>query len=293
MTTDGAAYWISEFEDGPGPLGVGRVLYRSPTATPDAIEVVLRSDDLVDGLPIARPYGLDLNYQVSANGEHLAQILRLDTGSTDDDEAVYVDGTLALREGEVTATNDRWERFLKVAINSDGDFLASGETDAANGRDTVLAFNGSIALREGQLVDRRVLAASAAVLAVALDDEGRAAHLWSVGGFDFEYLFFACDAARLEDSLLVARTRQALELEDETLNIAIDHFSDVGHGPALRLGPGDRLYVAAVLREKIPPSGSTTTEAILSLPLPSCPTPEGAAPAANDSIESGPTRSSS
>ena len=34
------------------------------------------ADDLVDGLPIARPWGLDFSYQVSDNGEHLAHIKR-------------------------------------------------------------------------------------------------------------------------------------------------------------------------------------------------------------------------
>jgi hypothetical protein len=251
MTPSGIAYWVSEFRDGPGQQGKGRVLYRSATAHPDSIEPVLRSDDIVEGLPIARPFGLDFSYQVSDNDEHLIQVVQRVTESSSNDSALYVDGELPLIEGQETAAGDRWSRFMRVAINDRGDYLLSGETDASISRDTVVAYNGEVVLREGEKIDGVVMAAQAAVLALSIDNEGRAVHLWSVGGFGAEYLFFACDASRLEESVLLLKTGEQLQLEDPELRLGVEQFNGVGHGPALWLGPGERLYAEVELADKV------------------------------------------
>jgi len=276
MTPDGTAHWVSEFQDAPGAKGKGRVLYRSPGASPEAIEIVLRSDQEVGGQPIARPYGLDFNYQVSDNGEHLIQVLVLATGSPTNDDAVYLDGEIALREGEAIDQEESWDRFGRVAINDQGDYLAVVTTDAPNVKDLVVVYNGEVALREGKSLDGVSLAAQAQVLAVTLDNDGRAAHLWSVGGFGSEYLFFACDAANLADSVLVLKTGQPLQEKDGN-RVVIKKFSDVGHGPALSLGPGSFLYAEVSLGDKSLPPDTGPLESIVGLALPECPPPADAA----------------
>jgi hypothetical protein len=203
MTADGTAYWISEFRDAPGAKGRGRALYRSAGATRSATEVVLRTDGLVDGLKIARPWGLGFAYEVSPNGEHLAQLLKLLTDSAADDDALWIDGKIALREGVETTGGERWKRFSQIAINDRGDYLVGADTDAPDAIDATLVFNGDIALREGDTLDGLELTTQASVLALALDNGGRAAHLWSAGGFGPEYLFFACDVTRLDESVLL------------------------------------------------------------------------------------------
>ena len=50
--------------------------------------------------------------------------------STADDEAIYLDGGLALREGQETGAGGPWQRFMRVAINDHGDYLVSGEINA-------------------------------------------------------------------------------------------------------------------------------------------------------------------
>ncbi len=274
MLEDGRAFWISEFRDGPGGKGEGRVLYRSPGASPDKVEVVLRSDDLVAGLPIARPRGLDWNYDVSDDGNHHIHVVQLVTGSPLDDDAVYLDGALAAREGAATGDGDHWTRFVQVAVNDRGDFLFSGETDGETGNDVVVAFDARPALREGMDIGTEAkLLSEANVLALALDDRGRAVHLWSVGGFGAEVLLFACNAARLADSVALVRTPQPLEVDVVPgPDVVLLRFADVGHGPALSLDEGDRLWVEA----EIGPAGPTTgerREAIVGLPLPECPAP--------------------
>lgn len=264
MTADGTGYWISEFKDG---KGTGRALLKSPGTTPEATTVVLRSDDLVDGKPIARPRGVDLSYQVSDNGEHLIQVLQLgDSMSTDD--VVYLDGSVVLRRGEPTRDLDRWTRFTVVAVNDDGDYLVGGETDG-KASNRVLAYNGSVAVREGQTLDGRTLAAEAALMSASLDNQGRAVHLWSTAGFGAIHLFFACDAARLEESVHVLSTGTELPLGDGYPPIEIDNFNFAGHGPVLSLGPGREVFVEAMLKAKTA-EGTVALDGVLGLPLPAC-----------------------
>lgn len=275
MLEDRSAYWISEFRDGPGARGKGRVLYRSPGPNPAEIEVVLRSDDLVAGFPLARPRGLDFNYDLSDDGAHLIQVVELVTGSTADDDAVYLDGALAAREGAATGDGDRWSRFLQVAVNDRGDSLFSAETDRGIETDVVLAFNGEPVLREGMALPGEArLLSQANVLALAIDDLGRAVHLWSVGGLGAELLLFACDAAHLETSVALVRTPQPLEVDEEPgPDTALLRFSDVGHGPALALDDGNRVWVEAEIGSAAGPTADGRREAIVGLRLPPCPAP--------------------
>lgn len=269
MTPAGTAHWVSEFRDGPGAKGRARALFRSAGATPAATVPLLRDGDLVDGLPIARR-GLALGYQVSDNEQHLIQVMTLVSGSVNDNDVVYVDGHIALREGDETGDGDRWHRFGRVAIDDDGHYLVSGETDGPNPRDAVLVYDGEVALREGSKVGGAEILPQASVLALSLDNQGRAAHLWSVGGFGAEHLFFACDASRLDRSMLLATSKRTLDLDPSSPVAAIYRFSNVGHGPALWLGPGDELFVAVELVEKVedPPAGRD--KAILRFTLPDC-----------------------
>ncbi len=265
LTPDGTAFWVSQFRDGPGPNGAGRVLYTSPDASPVAIDVVLRSDDLVQGFPIARPWGLDMAFRVSRDLGHLVQVMQLDTGSNQDDEVLYVDGAIAVREGEPASPHDAWSRFRRVAINNSGDYLFSATTDADQRRDVVLGFNGEVALREGQRVGGIQLRRSASILGLDLDDRGRAVHLWSTEGFGAVYLLFACDARRLDESQVILRAPGLIA------GMKLLRFSDTGHGPVLWLSPEDERIRVEVELGVGPPDTPHALEAILSVRLPACP----------------------
>lgn len=272
MLPDGRAHWLSVFVDGPGARGQGRVLYRSADASPGQIQVVLRSDDVVAGFPLARPRGLDWNYDLSDDGNHHIQVVELVTGSTADDDAVYLDGALLAREGEPTGDGDHWTRFLHVAVNGRGDSLFSAETDGADESDVVVAFNGRPLLREGKsLGDEAKLPSQANVLALALDDRGRALQLWSVGGFGSELLLFTCDLGHLEGTIALVRTPQPLDTDATPgPDTVLTSFADVGHGPALSLGQGNRIWLEAEIIER-ESSTAERREAIVGLRLPLCP----------------------
>jgi hypothetical protein len=272
MLPDGRAYWVSEFRDGPGGRGEGRVLYRSPGASPATVEVVLRSDDLVAGLPLARPRGLDWAYDLSSDGAHHVHVVQLVTGSTADDDAVALDGALAAREGEPTSDGDRWARFLQVAADSSGHTLIGGETDGPAEEDVVVAYDGRVVARERMAGAGFRIEPQANILALALDDRGRAAHLWSVGGFGGELLLFACDAANLAESVVLAHTPQPLEVDaDPGADVVLHAFADVGHGPALSLDDGKRLWVEAEITAVAPAPASERRDAVVGLRLPPCP----------------------
>lgn len=269
MTPGGTAFWVSQFRDGDGDSGVGRVVYVAADADPTSTEVVLRSDDLVAGLPIARPRGIDIEFRVSRNLRHLIAILELDTGSSQNDGALYVDGAVAVREGDAAGLFDRWSRFRRVSINDAGDYLFSATTDAPTGVDFVLAYNGEVAIREGQRLDDVRLRRDATILGLDLDDRGRAVHLWSTDGFGPTHLFFTCDAARLDDSV------RLLTAPSPVAGMRLSRFNDTGFGPVLWLSPQlDRLYAQVELLDRIG-GGIEPLEAIIEIDLPPCPTPAG------------------
>jgi hypothetical protein len=266
VTPSGTAFWVSGFRDGPGTAGQGRVLYASADAAPGDVQVVLRSDDLVAGLPIGRPRGLDLEFRVSRDVRHHIHVLELDTGSELDDGALLVDGELALREGQrASGRGSHWSRFRRVSINNSGDYLFSATVDGPPWRDVVLGYNGEVALRENQRVGGVRLKASAAIQGLDLDDDGRAVHLWSTDGFGAEYLFFACDAARLDESVAILTTGDTIGTQS-----AVFTFNDTAHGSVLWLTPGAATIQVEVTLARKAGDRLELRDAILAVPLPDC-----------------------
>ena len=282
MTPGGTAFWVSGFQDGKGADGAGRVLYASPDAAPDDVQVVLRSDDLVEGIPIARPFGLSIEFSVSNDMTHLLHNVILDTGSQLDNEALYLDGAIVVREGDDAAPGIQWDRFLQVSVNNQGDYLFSAIASfdiltGSNQRRTVLAHNGEIQVREGQALDGVLLRRPASILGLDIDNSGRAVHLWSTAGFGPEHLFFSCDAARLETSHLILTAPARLTIRQPTgpdTTAKLRRFNNVGHGPVLHLGAEDgqlRIGAEVVLHEAGEPR---LLDAIVSVDLPTCPSTE-------------------
>ncbi|MEO1088351.1 MAG: hypothetical protein AAFY88_29315, partial [Acidobacteriota bacterium] len=177
MSPQGAAAWISGFNETGGTSTEGRMLYTSSDATAGNVAVALRSDDLIDGVPIARPSGVDFDFNFSNDGNHLISVLLLDTGSTADDGVILVDGAVVAKEASPSGTGDNWDNFDAVAINDSGDFIFSGDTDGPAGSDEFIAYNGAVAVREGDVVDGVTLGGSVSLL--SLGNSGVAVHGWS------------------------------------------------------------------------------------------------------------------
>ncbi|HEX4956146.1 MAG TPA: hypothetical protein VF017_22385 [Thermoanaerobaculia bacterium] len=263
MRPSGQAYWVSGFNDAGGTTTLGRMLYTSSNAMPGTITVVLRSDDLVGGIPIDRPSGIGFDYAFSDDGSHHIHALLLDTGSTTNDDIVYVDGAMVAREASPSGAGDNWDNFDSVSINNAGDYLFSGDTDGATGTDEFIAYNSTIAVREGDVLDGQPLTSTASVQTLSLNSLGWAAHLWSIAG-GTELLFFSCDAADLAaTSVLVLATGDMVDLDGDTTGDATvtDFNASSVIGPGLSLAEDGVVYVEVDL---------DTVEAVIGVELPLC-----------------------
>ena len=281
MLPGGAAYWISGFDPAGGSSTQGRMLYMSPTASSGDISVVLRSDDVVDGLAIARPSGVGFDYQISDNGAHHIHDLLMDTGSTINDGAIYVDGSLVAREALPNGAGANWDNFDVVTINDDGHYLFSGDDDGAAASDEFLAFDGVIAVREGDTLDGITLTATASVLGASINNAGWAVHAWSRSSGTDEFLFVACDAADLAASVVVAATGDEVDIDNDGSGDATLTDFEIASivGPGLWLAEDNRVYANVSLD-----FGAGDVEAIVAFGLPCL-----AAEIFSNSFESGDT----
>ncbi len=265
MLPGGEAYWVSGFDDTGGPSTQGRMLYRSATASSGDVSLVLRSDDLVDGLAIDRPSGIGFDYQISDDGSHHIHELLMDTGSTVDDGAIYVDGLLVAREALPNGAGANWDNFDLVSINDSGAYLFSGDDDGAATSDEFLAYDGVITVREGDTVGGVALTSTAAVLGASINNAGWAVHLWSRASGSDELLFAACAASDLASSVLVAATGDEVDVDDDGFGDATltDFNASTVTGPGLWLAEDSRVYAEVDLD-----FGAGDVEAIAGFELP-------------------------
>lgn len=267
MIPSGASYWVAGISYTGGTSSEGRVLYTSSDSTPANITPVIACDDLVGGLPIDRPSGVGFDFQISDDGVHHIHELILDTGSTTNDDIIYVDGAIVARELSPSGGGDNWDNFGTVSINDSGNSLFSGDTDGATATDGFIAYNGTIAAREGDTLGGVTLTSTASVNALSLNNLGRAAFIWTVGGIG-EVLFYACDASDLPGSTVeVLRTADQLDLDanpgaDATVT---DFSASTVIGPGLWLAEDGRIFVELDLD-----FGAGEVEAIVALDAPSC-----------------------
>jgi hypothetical protein len=267
MLATGRAHWVGGVDLSGGNTTQARALFTSGSATAGDIDVVLRSGDMVGGFPIrSGSSGIAFDYDFSEDGVHHIQELVLDTGSTADDDVVYVDGIVVARQAQSTGEGDSWASFGSVAINASGHYLFSGDTDGATASDEFIAYDGAILVREGDDLSGAVLTTPATNTALSLDDEGRAVHIWTTASN--EILFFACNASNLADeSVRVLATGDGVDLDGNgTSDAVVTDFnaSDVV-GPGLDLAGDDRVFVEVDIDD-----GGGNEEAILRIELPLC-----------------------
>ncbi len=266
MLPSGASYWVAGVSYSGGASTEGRVLYTSSDSTPATITRVIASDDLVAGLPIARPSGVGFDYQVSDNGAHHIHDLLLDSGSSTNDDIVFVDGAIVARESFPTGAGDNWDNFDNMSVNNDGDFVFSGDTDGPVASDEFVAFNGAIVIREGDTLGGVELTSSATVNALSLNNLGQVAMIWGYSGG--ETLFFACDAAEpASTTTAILSVGDELDLDGNGAGDAVvtDFNASSTIGPGLWLAEDGRVFVEVDLD-----FGAGELQAIVGLGLPSC-----------------------
>lgn len=265
MSANGIAHWVAGVHLSGGTATQERVLYAASDATPATITPVLRSGELVNGFPIAGANGIDFDYWVSGNGSQRIVVLQLVTGSSANDIVVWVNGQVVAQESAPTGDGDNWAGLDSVAINNAGDYLFSGDTDGPVATDEFIAYNGTIAIREGDTLDGVTLASGAAVQAVSINDLGQAAHIWSHASGD--HLFVACDAADLAGSIRLLSTGDTLDFDEDGIADATvtDLNASGAISPGLDLAEDGRIALNVDLD-----FGTGGQVAIVALAMPAC-----------------------
>ncbi|MCX4242876.1 DUF4215 domain-containing protein [Paraliomyxa miuraensis] len=213
MVPTGTAYWVAGLDLTGGGTTQERVLYRSPTASPADVQVVLATGDMVGGLVIDSPTGIDLSYQISDDETHHVAVLLMDTGSAINDGHVFLDGALLHQENTPNGTGDNWDNFDLVAVNNAGSYVFSGDTTGVVATDEFIARNGVIVIREGDVLDGVTLTTTAVVRFLSVAESGRVAHAWSHANGAIESLFYACDPTDLGGSSLAILSTGIDELD--------------------------------------------------------------------------------
>lgn len=271
MIPTGQAYWVAGLDPTGGTTSNARVFYTSTDGTPATITSVLQSGDVVDGLTISSgSSGIMFDYDISDDGSHHLQELDVDTGSTADDAAVYLDGSIIARESFPNGGGDNWDNFDYYGINNSGDYLFTGDTDGDTTTDEFIAYNGSIVVREGDTIGGVPLTTPMFMRGVAINNLGHAAFVLSANGV--EQMFFACDASDLANTAeLILAVGDDIDVDGGGADAVLTDFNT--SLPGLALDDSGKIFVEVDLDY-----GAGEVEAVIGLDLPSC----GAALAMNE-----------
>lgn len=244
MLPSGRMYWIASIDANADGVSDGRALYTSPDSNLANVTVHLRSGDTVSGLSLDA-FGIDFDYDVSADNAHYIVVVDLVTGSIVDDGGVVVDGVLVVQEDVTpTGTGASFDNFDLVAINNMGNHLISGDSDGPIESDEFLLYNGTIAIAEGDTIGGITLTPGATVQALSINNLNHAVHQWSfLGG---EALFFSPDAANLAaTSELVLAVGDTVDLDGNGTGDALvtDLNATSANGSGLNLGDDGQMFV--------------------------------------------------
>ncbi|MEM9454585.1 MAG: DUF4215 domain-containing protein [Myxococcota bacterium] len=271
MTADGTIYWragINTDDDGDTDE---RGFYRATDGTFGSAELLLASGDIVDGVMINdNSAGINASFAISDNGAHWIHVLNME-GSSDNDDFVMVDGLMVAREDNPTSEGDNWAQFDLVGINDAGNYLFTGDTNGLMNSDEFIAYNGNIAIREGDTVDGVLLPSSANLRFVAINNLEQATHAWGYfleDGDARETVFFACNAADLAGTSQEVFTTIDDELDvdgDGNGDYAITNIPLGSATDSKSLGETPFVYVEVELED-----GNTEANAIVEFAVTCC-----------------------
>ncbi|RLB46669.1 MAG: hypothetical protein DRI90_27125, partial [Deltaproteobacteria bacterium] len=203
-----------------------RALYVNATATPGPsnFAILLQTGDVLSGETLS-DWGVDTQYQVSDDGAHY--IAEVEVTGTTPLWGMAVDGAIVALEASTTGDGDNWEYFADVSINNAGNYLFSGQTDASYLTDDVLAYNGSVVVRETDTVDGVTIDGD--VHGVSINNHGHAVFIFEDGSQE-ETLFGSCDASNLATNAFAIITANTTEVDvdgDSTADAIVTDFNDV------------------------------------------------------------------
>jgi MYXO-CTERM domain-containing protein len=271
MTPGGAIYFLGSYNASAGNTEEGRALYTTPDGTAGSITTVFRTGSVLDSQTVRSPDGIDLDYHASDDTNHLIAEVSFDTGNVATWPAIVVDDTVVAQAGGATGDGDNWQVFDLVAINNDGDYLFSGNTDGAAATADFLAYNGAIAVREGDTLDSVTLNNGSAIRFVGINNFGQAAFSWAdgSGGAGDEHLFWACDASDIPGTV-----QRVLTVDDDMIDVDGDMMADFtvtdiragSNAPTIRTGED----YSVVLEVQLDDGVNAPFDAMIRVPVTCC-----------------------
>lgn len=279
MIPNGTAFWMGGTRTSAQTTTSNRSLFKAADPTdPNSITAVLSGGDVIDGKTL-KTSASNFTYWISDNGAHHIHKVEVETGSTSNDVHIYLDGGFVAQEGQPSGAGDNWQNFSTVSVNNAGHYLVSGDTDAATATDAFLAYDGSIAIREGDTLDGVLLGSGYAVRDASINDLGGVVHMWGTG--TTEFLFYG-EGTDLAASQLLLATGNELDVDNDGISdyLLTDFEASATIGPGLDLAEDGWVYVevgmepitggseiAAILRVAIPEPGTLSLLALGGLAL--------------------------
>jgi len=167
VTRDGVPYFVGGITDVQGGSTQERGLFKGPDGEP-----VYIGGTVINGLPdpVAATTGnVSFDYRFSAYGTYVIAEVQTDTGDFNTDnhivinDSVVLAGGLPMSEGGLVPEaigglpGESWDNWDYLGVNEAGQYLVTGDTDAATSQDEFLLLDGQIVLREGQELDGWIL----------------------------------------------------------------------------------------------------------------------------------------
>lgn len=265
MLPNGTAYWVGGSTPTQGSsTSTNRHLFKATDpSNPASITRVLGGGDLINGIPI-KTSASNFDYWISDDGLHHIHVLDMDTGSTTNNEHIYLDGAFVAQEGHSAGGGELWQSFDIVGVNNAGNYIFTGDTDGAVATDEFLAYNGVIAVREGDTLDGHTLLSGYALRAASINNLGGVVHMWGLSAD--EHLFYGL-GNDLANSVQLLQTNDEIDTNGDGVSdyLVTDFKASTTIGPGLCLAEDGFVYVEVGL---VPIGSTGEIEAILRLAVP-------------------------
>ncbi len=272
MTPNGTAYWMGGSSATSGGSSSNRHLLKATDPTdPNSITAVFSGGDIIDGKTVSTSAS-NFDFWISDNNANHIHFVTMVTGSTANDEHVYVNGSLLYQEGTAIGdgSGENWAGFDTPSINDSGNYLFSGDTSGPTATDNFLAYNGDLLIREGSTIDSITIASGAAVRAASLNNDDQAVFIWGwgTGGSAQEHLFYSSDASAMDsNSVRLLSIFEEIDIDmDGFGDYVVTDFNASGIiGPGLSYAEDTFVYVHVDME---PVGGGTSIQAVLRLGVP-------------------------
>ncbi|XOV68508.1 MAG: T9SS type A sorting domain-containing protein [Fluviicola sp.] len=220
MLSNGWMYFVASVDEDNNGSTDSRAIYQvSPTGI---ISLLYTSTNALVSGEVLSPgsTGYDFDFDISESQAQSIAVVDLNTGSTADDGGVMVNGFLVLQENDPIDVTENFDNFDMVKINSNGDYIITGDSDGPVGTDEYIILNGTVQVREGDVIDGYPLTSAATVQGVDINDNGDFIYHWATAGIE-EYLF----SGNINDPGGLASAKMVLKRYD-TLDVNGDYEWD-------------------------------------------------------------------